>query len=470
MPSRDQLGVSGQTPLTADLTRTGRDHGHAALHGARAVPRRAVDASAPISSRSASRSTRRSTASGRSRATTYAELCANVCTGAVLPPAKGPKASTVPGLAAQGIAARARARSSGALLVDEGAARGDRARPAPRAYGAARAAVRPRWSPAGPRSPSRMHPSQRSACAAGGEHVHQRLESRAQGGAPRRVRAVAARARASRLRSQRRDDRPAGRRTGRTATSVRARRRACAASSPSTSSTCACSASAATRCDERDDRRAAMAGDAEIVDHALDAFSALPPVAACADTTALLAAVAAARAGDHRGQVTAVRDQLDRVRAETRARQLQERAAEGDAGARRRARDGYRPGDRRGRARSRQAPAEPRRRRRRRYAARGDAHGRAGRRLATMLDASAWLMLHADDPPQPVRPRAGDRRVRRGRRRANRCPPLDIYVRLQDMIALLDADPEPHRRRAEAIREDARARRRRSSAPITPAR
>ena len=53
----------------AQLTRTGRDDGHAGVHGARAVPGRRRPTRAPISSASASRSTRRSTASARSTAT-----------------------------------------------------------------------------------------------------------------------------------------------------------------------------------------------------------------------------------------------------------------------------------------------------------------------------------------------------------------------------------------------------------------
>ncbi|MBV8760368.1 MAG: serine/threonine protein kinase, partial [Deltaproteobacteria bacterium] len=75
---------------------------------------------------------------------------------------------------------------------------------------------------------------------------------------------------------------------------------------------------------------AAMTADSDTIDHAVGAFASLPPVAPCADTKALLADVPPPDAAVQAGQVAAVRKELEHAHAEEKlghykqARQLAE--------------------------------------------------------------------------------------------------------------------------------------------------
>ena len=111
--SRLDAVESDSTPLTRGPDAHGRDHGHAALHGARAVPRRRPRATRDRSVRVLRRAVRgavRRAAVRRARRTPSS--CTNVMTGTAGADAAGPR---VPALAAQGGAARPRDRSGGAL-------------------------------------------------------------------------------------------------------------------------------------------------------------------------------------------------------------------------------------------------------------------------------------------------------------------------------------------------------------------
>ncbi|HSN29942.1 MAG TPA: serine/threonine-protein kinase [Kofleriaceae bacterium] len=183
---------------------------------------------------------------------------------------------------------------------------------------------------------------------------------------------------------------------------------------------------------------AAMTADSDTIDHAVGAFAALPPVAACADTKALLADVPPPEAKAQADEVAAVRKELEHAHAEEKlghykaARQLAEpllpaaRATKYDA-----------------------VVAEAQLQLGRLQQQLGDGAAADTLRDAmhtaeqagdntTMLDASAWLIFtlttHESqfDRAQEV---AGFAEAAA----AHEQPPMDVYVRLQDTIALLDA-------------------------------
>jgi tetratricopeptide (TPR) repeat protein len=432
IPSRDQLGVSGQTPLTADLTRTGAIMGtprYMAPEQFRGAPstERTDQFAFCIALYEALYGER------PFAGTTYAELCANVCSATLSPP---PKGSSVPGwlrkVLLRGLALDPAARYSSmkellaAITHDR-----RRVRTALLASGAAALVA------GGAAVALAMHPSRGSACAAGGEHVHRVWN-------PERKAALHdAFARSQRVLAQPIFDRSVAMIDKWTQEWEDAYVGACEATRVRGEQSehlldlrmqCLQQRLAATSATIEE----AMTGDADVVDHALDAFSALPPVAPCADTTALLAAVAPPEQAITAGQVTAVREQLDRVRAEARLgkyKSAQAKAMQALAAAHA---TGYRPviaeaGLEVGKLQQNLgdgAAADTLREAMHVAEQAGDS--------PTMIDASAWLIYtltthHSQyDRAQEI---AGFAEAAAERAR----PPLDIYVRLQDTIALLDA-------------------------------
>ena len=222
----------GASPARDAADAGGRDRRHAAVHGARAAPRRRATTRAPISSASASRSTRRSTASGRSTAPDVRRAVEPTsCTGEMRA-AAGERDGA--GVAARDRAARARGRrptqrwpSMDALLDALGARSGARgaggSRSARRRSAARRRRRRRRRGAACTRS---------GACAAAPSASWRGVWDDARKAAvQRRVRQDRQAVRRRRLRRGDARARRLRARAGSRCTPTPARRRACAASS-----------------------------------------------------------------------------------------------------------------------------------------------------------------------------------------------------------------------------------------------
>jgi len=183
---------------------------------------------------------------------------------------------------------------------------------------------------------------------------------------------------------------------------------------------------------------AAMAADTDTIDHAVGAFSSLPPVAPCADTKALLADVPPPDAAVQAGQVAAVRKELEHAHAEEKlghykaARQIAEpllpaaRATKYDAVVGEaqlqlgRLQQQLGDGSAADTLRDAMHSAE----------AAGD--------NTTMLDASAWLIFTLTTHKSQF-DRAAEIAGFAEAAAEHKQPPMDVYIRLQDTIALLDA-------------------------------
>jgi tetratricopeptide (TPR) repeat protein len=432
MPSRDELGKSGQTPLTADLTQTGAIMGtprYMAPEQFRGAPStERTDQFAFCVALYEALYGERPFAGA-----TYAELCANVLSGTLLPP---PKGASVPswlrkvllrGLAIDPAARYASMQELLAALAHDRR----RVRTALLATGGLALVA------GGAAVALAMHPSRAAACATGGEHV-QRVWN-----AQRKTALHDAFARSQRVLAQPIFDRSvalidkwmgewqdgyvgaceATRVHGEQSEHLLDLRMQCLQQRlDATSATI----------------DAAMAGDGETVDHALTAFSSLPSVSACADAAALLAAVPPPEQAAMAAQVKTVRDQLAQTHAEELLGKYKTALAHATPALAAARATGYGPVI---------AEAE---------LALGRLQDQFGEKAAadtlreamhaavqagdtkTMLEASAYLIFtlttHHEqlDGAQEI---AGFADAAAARAH----PPLDIYVRLQDTIALLDA-------------------------------
>ena len=312
MPDKDELSKSGSTPLTADLTQTG------AIMG---TPRYM----APEQFRGVSATDRTDQfafcvalyeglyGERPFAGTTYAELCSNVLTGALLPP---PKGARVPGwlrkVLLRGLSIDPAGRYPSMKVLLAALSRD------PRRMRTALIATGVAVVCGGAAALAlAMHPSHKSACSAGGEHV------RAVWNPARRSALQQAFAKAQPLLGGPAFERSSALIDTWTKQWEDGYVGACEATRVQGEQSehlldlrmqCLNSRLDAARATID----AAMSGDSDTVTHAISAFAALPPIAPCSDTKALLAAVPPPEQALVAAQVAGVRAELQRARAEAK--------------------------------------------------------------------------------------------------------------------------------------------------------